>query len=110
MKLRATRKPASVHFSMACATNSVGELSIAVAVAALTPMRGFGLWSAQTFLIHDWARAVVVPAAGLRILRAVAARWRLTALLTPGAVVVRAAAWRPYPSLGPAMLCLNLGG
>jgi DNA-3-methyladenine glycosylase II len=120
MKLRATRKAASVHFAMACATICIGRLSmavsfhhlyaagalllpffsfgsllIAVAVAALTPIRGFGLWSAQTFLIHDLARPAGVPAADLGILCAVAGRWRLTAPPKPGAVVVRAAAWRP---------------
>jgi DNA-3-methyladenine glycosylase II len=67
-------------------------------VAALIPIRGFGLCSAQTFLIHDLARPAVVPATDLRIFCAVAARWRLTASPTPGAVVVPAPAWRRYPS------------
>jgi DNA-3-methyladenine glycosylase II len=108
MKLRAMGKPASVHFSMACATIGTGGLSTAVAMAALTPVRGIGSWSAQTFLIHDLARPAVVPAAGPRLLRAVAARWRLTALPTPGAVVVRAAAWWPYPSYCAAVLWRSL--
>jgi DNA-3-methyladenine glycosylase II len=132
MKLRATRKPASVRFSMTCAAISIGGLSIAVffhrlyatgavllpflsfgsltiaiAVAALTPIRGFGLCSAQTSLIRDLARPAVVPAPDLRILCAVAARWRLTAPPTR-AVVVPAPAWRPYPSDAAAMLWRSL--
>jgi hypothetical protein len=132
MKMRATRKPASVHFSMACATISIGGLSIAVwfhrlyatgavmlpffsfrsllialAVAALTPIRGFGLWSAQTFLIHDLARPALVPAADPGTLRAVAAR-RLNAPPMPGAVVVRAPARRPYRPDAAAMLWRSL--
>jgi hypothetical protein len=133
MKLRATRKPASVHLSMACATIGIARLSIAVwfhhlyppgavwlpffsftssliavGLAALTPIRGIGSWSAQTFLIHALTRPAVLPAAGLGILRAAAARWRLTAAPMPGAVVVRAAAWRPYPSYAAAMLWRSL--
>ena len=97
------------HRRGGAAVFSFGSLLIAVAVAALTPIRGFGLWSAQTVLIHNLARpAVVVPAAGLRIFCAVAARWRLTAPPKPGAVVARGAAWRPYPSYAAAMLWRSL--
>jgi hypothetical protein len=129
MKLRATRKAASVHFSMVCATIGTGRLSIAVwfhhlyatgavllpffsftslliavGLAALTPIRGIGLWLAQTFLIRALARPAVLAAADLGILRAAAGRRRLNAPPMPGAVVVRAAAWRPHPSYAAAML------
>jgi 3-methyladenine DNA glycosylase/8-oxoguanine DNA glycosylase len=50
------------------------------------------------------ARPAVLAAADLGILRAAAGWRRLNAPPMPGAVVVRAAAWRPYPSYAAAML------
>jgi DNA-3-methyladenine glycosylase II len=104
MKLRATRKPASVQFSMACATIGITRLSMAVGLATLTPIRGTGIWSAQTFLIHALAGAAALAAADRGILRAAAGRCRFNAPPMPGPVVVRSAAWRPYPSYAAAML------
>ena len=87
MKLPATRKAATVHFAIACVTIGIGRLSmpgwfhhlcaasaallpffsftsllIAVRLAALTPIQGIGLCSAQAFLIQAaamlWRRAI----------------------------------------------------
>jgi hypothetical protein len=49
MKLRLPKMAAYVHSSMGSATTGIGPLLIALAVAALTPIRGFGICSAQTF-------------------------------------------------------------
>jgi DNA-3-methyladenine glycosylase II len=79
------------------------SLLIAVGLAALTPIRGIGLWSAQTLLIHALGRRAVLSAADLGILHA-AGRRRFNAPHMPGAVVVRPAVWRPYSSSAAAML------
>jgi hypothetical protein len=68
---------------------SFASLLIAVGLAALTPIRGIGLCSAQTFLIHALARPGVLPTADLGILGEAAGRRRLNAPPMPGAVVVR---------------------
>src|SRR5262245_36089745 len=104
MKLRATRKPASVHFSMAGGIIGITRLSMAAGLATLTPILSAGICSAQTFLIHGVARPAVLPAADMGLVRAAAGRPRLDAPLMPGTVVVHAMALRPYPSYSAAML------
>jgi 3-methyladenine DNA glycosylase/8-oxoguanine DNA glycosylase len=77
-------------------------------IAALTAIRGIGLWSAQTFLIHNLARPDVLPAGDLGIRRAVAAQWRMADLPTSSAVSVRAMEWAPYRSYAAALLWRSL--
>jgi DNA-3-methyladenine glycosylase II len=77
-------------------------------IAELTAIRGIGLWSAQTFLIHNLARPDVLPVADLGIRRAMAAQWRLDDLPGPGAVRARAAMWTPYRSYAAALLWRSL--
>jgi DNA-3-methyladenine glycosylase II len=80
----------------------------AAIIAALTAISGIGLWSAQTFLIHNLARPDVLPAADLGIRRAVAVQWRLEGLPSPSAVRARAAVWAPYRSYAAALLWRSL--
>ena len=93
MKLRATRKPASFHFLMACASIGIGSLLIAVAVAALTPIRvritvGANLSHSRPGPIRRGAdrRSENSPHSRRPV---------VAALPMPGAIVVRAGAWRP---------------
>ena len=65
---------------------AMGDLEDAEVIAKLTAIHGIGLWSAQTFLIHNLARPDVLPAGDLGIRRACAA-------LSPG----RCGRWRPNP-------------
>jgi DNA-3-methyladenine glycosylase II len=83
-------------------------LDDAAIIAELTAIRGIGLWSAQTFLIHNLARPDVLPAADLGIRRAIAAQWRLEDLPSPSAVQATAAAWAPYRSYAAALLWRSL--
>jgi DNA-3-methyladenine glycosylase II len=80
----------------------------AAIIAELTAIRGIGLWSAQTFLIHNLARPDVLPAADLGIRRAIAAHWRLDDLPSPNEVQALAAAWAPYRSYAAALLWRSL--
>ncbi|MDT5118213.1 MAG: DNA-3-methyladenine glycosylase [Mycobacterium sp.] len=77
-------------------------------IAALTAIRGIGLWSAQTFLIHNLARPDVLPPGDLGIRRAIAQQWRLPALPSAREVAARAAAWTPYRSYAAALLWRSL--
>jgi DNA-3-methyladenine glycosylase II len=87
---------------------AMSDLDDATIIAELTAIRGIGLWSAQTFLIHNLARPDVLPAADLGIRRAIAVQWRLENLPNPNAVRARAAAWAPYRSYAAALLWRSL--
>jgi DNA-3-methyladenine glycosylase II len=80
----------------------------AEAIATLTAIRGIGLWSAQTFLIHNLARPDVLPAGDLGIRRAIATQWQLAKLPTSKAVSTRATEWAPYRSYAAALLWRSL--
>ena len=87
---------------------AMADLDDAEVITRLTAIRGIGLWSAQTFLIHNLARPDVLPAGDLRIRRAVAAQWHLPSLPTPAAVSVRAQRWAPFRSYAAALLWRSL--
>src|SRR6201995_4195223 len=87
---------------------AMGDLEDAEVIAKLTAIHGIGLWTAQTFLIHNLARPDVLPASDLGIRRAIAAQWRLTDLPTPKDVQTRSAAWKPYRSYASALLWRSL--
>src|ERR1700733_4709910 len=80
----------------------------ATIIAELTAIRGIGLWSAQTFLIHNLARPDVLPSGDLGIRRAVAAQWQLVELPSARAVSDCAQGWAPYRSYAAALLWRSL--
>ena len=84
------------------------DLQDAEVIAKLTAIHGIGLWSAQTFLIHNLARPDVLPASDLGIRRACAALWTMGSLPSPGAVKTLSAAWTPYRSYASALLWRSL--
>jgi DNA-3-methyladenine glycosylase II len=77
-------------------------------IARLTAVRGVGLWSAQTFLIHNLARPDVLPEGDIGIRRAVQQLWRLDELPSAGAVRGQGLAWSPYRSYAAALLWRSL--
>jgi DNA-3-methyladenine glycosylase II len=87
---------------------AMGDLEDAEVIARLTAIKGIGLWSAQTFLIHNLARPDVLPAGDLGIRRACAALWTMSSLPSPGAVKIAGAAWAPYRSYASALLWRSL--
>ncbi len=74
------------------------------AVAALTSVRGIGVWSAEMFLIHQLHRPDVLPAGDLGIRRAVEESWGLPVLPSLSDVRERARNWTPYRSYAAAIL------
>jgi DNA-3-methyladenine glycosylase II len=78
------------------------------AIAMLTPVPGIGLWTAQTFLIHQLHRPDVLPAGETGIRRAIAAGWALDGPPLASRVKVMGEAWRPYRSFAAALLWRSL--
>lgn len=78
------------------------------AVARLTAVRGIGLWSAQTFLVHNLARPDVLPEGDKGIRQAIQRLWQLDRPPSDGAVRHRGMAWSPYRSYAAALLWRSL--
>ncbi|AWS43485.1 DNA-3-methyladenine glycosylase [Streptosporangium sp. 'caverna'] len=77
-------------------------------IAALTAVHGIGLWSAQTFLIHQLHRPDVLPAGDGGVRRAIREAWRLDELPAIGQVRDMATGWAPYRSYAAALLWRSL--
>jgi len=80
------------------------HLEDAQAIAALTSVRGIGVWSAEMFLIHQLHRPDVLPAGDLGIRHAVQAAWGLPALPSIAEVREQGSTWAPYRSYAAALL------
>jgi DNA-3-methyladenine glycosylase II len=78
------------------------------AIAMLTPTPGIGVWTAQTFLIHQLHRPDVWPSGEIGIRRAIAAAWDLDKLPTPARTKSIGEDWRPYRSFAAALLWRSL--
>jgi 3-methyladenine DNA glycosylase/8-oxoguanine DNA glycosylase len=87
--------------------NLAGLDDLAV-ITQLTSIRGIGLWSAQTFLIHNLRRPDVLPAGDLGIRRAIHIRWRLDQLPTVREAQRRGERWAPWRSYAAALLWRSL--
>jgi DNA-3-methyladenine glycosylase II len=77
-------------------------------IVRLTAVRGIGLWSAQTFLIHNLARPDVLPEGDNGVREAIRRLWRLESLPGPAAVRSRGTAWAPFRSYAAALLWRSL--
>ncbi|MDP9843549.1 DNA-3-methyladenine glycosylase family protein [Streptosporangium lutulentum] len=77
-------------------------------IAALTAVHGIGLWSAQTFLIHQLHRPDVLPAGDGGVRRAIREAWKLDELPAIGQVRDMATGWAPYRSYAAALLWRSL--
>jgi 3-methyladenine DNA glycosylase/8-oxoguanine DNA glycosylase len=78
------------------------------AIAMLTRTAGIGVWTAQTFLIHQLHRPDVWPSGEIGIRRAIAACRQLDELPTPTRTKSIGEAWRPYRSFAAALLWRSL--
>jgi len=84
------------------------ELSDDELVAKLTAIRGFGLWSAQMFLIFFYGRPDVLPSGDLGIRRAAQRAYGFDALPAPAEVDELGERWRPHRSLASVYLWESL--
>jgi DNA-3-methyladenine glycosylase II len=84
------------------------QLSDDEVVAEITAIRGFGVWSAQMFLIFFLERPDVLPAGDLGIRRAVQVAYELDELPAPTELERIAQPWRPHRSLACVYLWESL--
>lgn len=83
-------------------------LDDAQVIAELTAVRGIGLWSVQTFLIHNMRRPDVLPEGDLGVRRAIRALWHLDRLPTAVEVRKRGTEWSPFRSYATTLLWRSL--
>lgn len=67
-------------------------------IAALTQVKGIGVWTAQMFLMFSLQRPDILPSADLGIRNAIKLLDRLKEAPTPAEVERRGRKWRPYAS------------
>jgi DNA-3-methyladenine glycosylase II len=77
-------------------------------VERLTAVRGIGVWSAETFLVHNLHRPDVLPAGDLGIRRAVQRHWHLHQLPSVAQVRILATSWSPCRTWAAALLWRSL--
>jgi DNA-3-methyladenine glycosylase II len=81
-----------------------GELSDEQVIAEITAIRGFGLWSAQMFLIFHLERPDVLPTGDLGIRRAAQIEYGLDDLPGHDELTRIAEPWRPHRTLASLYL------
>ena len=86
-----------------------GELSDDEVVAEITAIRGFGLWTAQMFLIFHLDRPDVLPSGDLGIRRAIEVAYGLDEPPDQKRMLEIAEPWRPQRSLASLYLWESLG-
>ena len=86
----------------------LGELEDERVIAEITAVRGFGLWSAQMFLIFHLERPDVLPTGDLGIRRAVQIEYGLEGLPDHDELTAIAEPWRPQRTLASIYLWESL--
>jgi DNA-3-methyladenine glycosylase II len=94
--------------SGALCLDRLAELSDADVVAEISAIRGFGVWSAQMFLIFQLERPDVLPTGDLGIRRAVQFEYGFDQLPDHDQLVAIAEPWRPHRSLASIYLWESL--
>lgn len=74
------------------------------AIAAITGIRGFGLWSAEVYLMFSLRRGDVFPAGDLALRIALQKLKRIDSPLSEKQARELAADWAPYRSAGSLFL------
>lgn len=80
----------------------------ATVLATLTSVPGIGVWTAETFLVHNLHRPDVLPAGDLGIRRAIQRQWILDHLPSAKSVRAQGEAWMPYRTYAGALLWRSL--
>lgn len=77
-------------------------------LATLTSVPGIGVWSAETFLVHNLHRPDILPADDLGIRRAIQRQWSLEDLPPVKTVRAQGQTWAPYRTYAAALLWRSL--
>jgi DNA-3-methyladenine glycosylase II len=86
----------------------LGQLSDEEVITEITAVRGFGLWSAQMFLIFFCERPDVLPSGDLGIRKAVQRAYGLDAMPAPAEVGALGETWSPHRTLASFYLWESL--
>ncbi len=86
----------------------LSELSDEDVIAAITDVRGFGIWSAQVFCMFFLERPDVLPAGDLGIRRAIENEYGLDAIPPPKEVERIGERWSPHRTLASIYLWESL--
>ncbi len=89
---------------------SLGTLEDEAIIAALSQVRGVGVWTVQMFLIFALRRPNVMPLGDLGIRSAVRKAYGLPELPTAAELAKLAEKWRPYCSIASWYLWQSLDG
>jgi DNA-3-methyladenine glycosylase II len=87
---------------------TVHELDDAGVIAALTSVKGVGVWTAQIFLMYRLGRPDVLPGLDLGVRKAIQKAYRLRALPPPERVDRIGRPWAPYRSIAAWYLWRSL--
>jgi len=98
-KVDYVRSLAEHVLSGALELDRLDELSDDEVIAEITAVRGFGVWSAQMFLLFFLERPDVLPTGDLGIRKAVQVAYELDELPGPAELERIAEPWRPHRSL-----------
>lgn len=86
----------------------LGELDDEAVVDRLTAIKGFGVWSAEVFLVFQLGRPDAFPAGDLGLRRAVRDAWGLAEMPAEPELRERAEPWRPWRSVASWYLWQSL--
>ena len=86
----------------------LGRMSDEEVAAALTQVKGIGVWTAQMFLIFVLNRPDVWPTDDLGIRKAIQVNWELPEMPVDGHLQEIAEPWRPYRSVAAWYLWASL--
>ena len=89
---------------------SIGSLSDAEVIEALTRVKGIGVWTAHMFLIFALRRPNILPVGDLGIRSAIKKAYGLEDLPHPKQMIEIAEAWHPYCSVATWYLWRSLDG
>lgn len=79
-------------------------------IAALTQVKGIGVWTAQMFLMFALRRPDVLPVGDLGVRKAMQIEYGLTDLPKPAEMLALAEPWRPYCTVASWYLWRSLDG
>ena len=103
-KIGHARAVAEAFASGHLATERLAAMEDAAAIAALSAVRGLGVWSAEIYLLFALERGDVFPAGDLALQAAAAHLRGLDARPTPAALREIALAWQPHRALAARLL------
>lgn len=89
---------------------SLGNSSDEEVIAALTQVKGVGVWTAHMFLIFALRRPDVLPVGDYGVRAAMKKAYSLADLPKPAEMIQIAAPWRPYASVASWYLWRSLEG